>query len=105
MLFLVILFYRLDFKFMYFAITIFLFPDVPDDGPVIRTDMQKVAPGAKIKANCTIPAAYPRMNITWSVNDEVSNFLMFYMAVSLGFFLIVLVSFCINLPHMKYLFR
>ncbi|KAB0804631.1 hypothetical protein PPYR_01601 [Photinus pyralis] len=46
-----------------------LVADIPDDGPVLTTQLQKVAPGAKIKANCTSPPAYPAVNITWFVND------------------------------------
>ncbi|KAK4884975.1 hypothetical protein RN001_001246 [Aquatica leii] len=51
-----------------------LVADIPDDGPILTTQLQKVAPGAKIKANCTSPPAYPAVNITWFVNDiEVHN--------------------------------
>lgn len=45
-----------------------IFPDVPDEDPVLRTDMQKVSPGAIIKANCTTPSSYPQMNVTWFIN-------------------------------------
>uniref|UniRef100_A0A6P7GU53 Uncharacterized protein LOC114342317 n=1 Tax=Diabrotica virgifera virgifera TaxID=50390 RepID=A0A6P7GU53_DIAVI len=43
--------------------------DVPEDGPVLRTEAQKVAPGEKIKANCTTPGSYPTMNISWFANN------------------------------------
>ncbi|XP_017786358.1 PREDICTED: uncharacterized protein LOC108569350 [Nicrophorus vespilloides] len=46
-----------------------LVADIPDEGPVLRTDVQKVAPGAKIRANCTTPGSYPPMNVTWFIND------------------------------------
>ncbi|XP_056631118.1 uncharacterized protein LOC130441447 [Diorhabda sublineata] len=42
--------------------------DVPEDGPVLRTEAHKVAPGEKIKANCSTPGSYPTMNITWFAN-------------------------------------
>lgn len=54
------------------------FADIPEDGPVLRTEVQKVAPGAKIRANCTTPGSFPGMNITWFINDvEVSLLINF----------------------------
>lgn len=41
-----------------------------NDGPVLKTEAQKVAKGEQIRANCTAPAAYPGMNVTWFINDE-----------------------------------
>ncbi|GJQ78417.1 hypothetical protein Trydic_g22239 [Trypoxylus dichotomus] len=46
-----------------------LVADIPDEGPVLRTDILKAAPGATITANCTTPGSYPPMNVTWFVND------------------------------------
>lgn len=43
--------------------------EVPDEDPVLRTDVQKVSPGAIIRANCTTPSSYPQMNVTWFIND------------------------------------
>ncbi|KAJ8968950.1 hypothetical protein NQ317_007712 [Molorchus minor] len=47
--------------------------DIPEDGPVLRTEVQKIAPGAMIRANCTTPGSYPAMNITWFINDTEMN--------------------------------
>lgn len=47
---------------------IFFFAEVPDEDPVLRSDVQKVSPGAIIKANCTTPSSYPQMNVTWYIN-------------------------------------
>lgn len=47
---------------------IFCFAEVPDEDPVLRSDVQKVSPGAIIKANCTTPSSYPQMNVTWFIN-------------------------------------
>lgn len=50
-----------------------LISEVPLDGPALSNDLSKVAPGATIKANCTTPASFPKMNVTWFLNDvEVS---------------------------------
>ncbi|XP_044264611.1 uncharacterized protein LOC123011307 [Tribolium madens] len=46
-----------------------LVADVPDEGPVLRTEVQEKSIGARIKANCTTPGSYPPMNITWFIND------------------------------------
>ncbi|CAG9857617.1 unnamed protein product [Phyllotreta striolata] len=43
--------------------------DVPEDGPVLRTEGHKVTPGETIRANCTTPGSYPRMNVTWYFNN------------------------------------
>lgn len=43
---------------------------MPAEGPVLRTESSKVAPGGKIRANCTTPGSYPAMNVTWIINDE-----------------------------------
>lgn len=47
----------------------FYIAEVPDEDPVLRTDAQKVSPGATIRANCTTPSSYPQMNVTWFIND------------------------------------
>jgi hypothetical protein len=46
-----------------------LVADVPDEGPVLRTEVQEKSIGARIKANCTTPGSYPPMNVTWFIND------------------------------------
>lgn len=50
----------------------FFISDIPeeDDGPVLKTEAQKVAKGEQIRANCTSPVSYPGMNITWFINEE-----------------------------------
>ncbi|XP_019880259.1 uncharacterized protein LOC109608276 [Aethina tumida] len=47
-----------------------LVASIPDEGPVLRTEVQKVAPGAEIRANCTTAGSYPSMNVTWFINDK-----------------------------------
>ncbi|KAG5875561.1 hypothetical protein JTB14_002094 [Gonioctena quinquepunctata] len=44
-------------------------PDVPEDGSVLKTEVQKMAPGAELRANCTTPGSSPAMNVTWYIND------------------------------------
>ncbi|XP_072386248.1 uncharacterized protein [Diabrotica undecimpunctata] len=44
--------------------------DVPEDAPALKAEVQKVAPGATLRANCTTPGSYPAMNITWFLNDK-----------------------------------
>lgn len=51
----------------------FFFADVPDEGPVLRTEVQEKSIGARIKANCTTPGSYPPMNVTWFINDLEVN--------------------------------
>ncbi|CAG9813264.1 unnamed protein product [Phaedon cochleariae] len=43
---------------------------VPEDDLVLRIESQKVAPGGRVRANCTTPGSYPGINITWFLNDE-----------------------------------
>ncbi|XP_065168240.1 uncharacterized protein [Atheta coriaria] len=47
-----------------------LVAEVPEDNPVLRTEVHKIAPGANIRANCTTPGSFPPMNITWYINDS-----------------------------------
>ncbi|KAK9873719.1 hypothetical protein WA026_002076 [Henosepilachna vigintioctopunctata] len=47
-----------------------LVAEIPDEEPVVRTDVQKITPGARMTANCTTPGSYPYMNVTWLINDE-----------------------------------
>ncbi|VEN59451.1 unnamed protein product [Callosobruchus maculatus] len=47
-----------------------LVAEIPEGHPVLRTEMLKVAPGAKLRANCTTPGSYPKMNVTWYINDQ-----------------------------------
>ncbi|CAH0551597.1 unnamed protein product [Brassicogethes aeneus] len=51
-----------------------LVASIPEEGPVLRTEVQKVAPGAEIRANCTTAGSFPSMNVTWTINDkEISS--------------------------------
>ncbi|CAG9857618.1 unnamed protein product [Phyllotreta striolata] len=47
-----------------------LVAEVPLDGPVLKIDVHKLAPGAHLRANCTTPGSHPPMNVTWSINDR-----------------------------------
>ncbi|XP_022920293.1 uncharacterized protein [Onthophagus taurus] len=47
-----------------------LVAEIPDEGPVLRTELQNVTPGAKVRVNCTTPGSYPPMNVTWLINEK-----------------------------------
>ncbi|GLV36169.1 beaten path VI [Carabus blaptoides fortunei] len=57
--------FHTDIKSAYMMIA-----DIPEEGPTISAEVRKVAIGAKVKANCTAPAAYPSVNLTWYANGE-----------------------------------
>nr|XP_023026619.1 uncharacterized protein LOC111514591 isoform X2 [Leptinotarsa decemlineata] len=46
-----------------------LVAEIPEDGPVLKVEIQKITPGAELKANCTTPGSYPAMNVSWYIND------------------------------------
>ncbi|KAL3286068.1 hypothetical protein HHI36_000581 [Cryptolaemus montrouzieri] len=50
-----------------------LVADIPDEEPVLRTDVHKITPGARISANCTTPGSFPSMNVTWYINDQETD--------------------------------
>ncbi|XP_056631945.1 uncharacterized protein LOC130442015 [Diorhabda sublineata] len=47
--------------------------DIPEDKPVLRVEVQKIAPGAYLRANCSTPPSYPTANVTWVLNNKVMN--------------------------------
>ncbi|CAH1116808.1 unnamed protein product [Phaedon cochleariae] len=46
-----------------------LVAEIPEDGPVLKVEVQKITPGSYLRANCTTPGSHPAMNVTWYIND------------------------------------
>lgn len=61
--------------------------EIPEEGPILSITNHKVAPGSKLRANCTAPMAYPAVNLTWYVNGEQVGLWVGVMRRNVTFFL------------------
>lgn len=93
------------FKHNMHTFIIGLITDIPEDGPDLKTDVHKVAPGAHIRANCTTPGSFPRMNVTWFLNDvEVSFIAILPFVISVKTIIMRLWGSCLKRPQNKRIF-
>ncbi|GLH00979.1 Uncharacterized protein GBIM_07226, partial [Gryllus bimaculatus] len=44
--------------------------ELPTEKPVVWVEKLKYSQGERIRANCSAPAAYPAVNLTWYLNGK-----------------------------------
>lgn len=62
---------------MCFMLLFNFFIDVPEEEPVVTVDRLRYSAGDRIRANCSSSLSYPAANITWFVNEQKVNNVIF----------------------------